>query len=350
MNLDDLSFIQKLDPENMLAEIDGMPDKLAHAWALAQNMPLPDVQDLTNVVISATGVPGIAAEILAGYAAASCPLPVSLHRDYGLPAFARGSKTLFIACDHSGNTEETLDAFHWASKQGCSILVITTGGTLAEKAGVAEYPLWRHIHHDLASSFAFLLTAFVRLGLLPKQDDFIADAVAAMKKQQGNLFAAVPAATNPAKRYAGQLVGRWVTIFGSGILAAVARCWKSQINRLAKAPANVEILPEADHNALAGIINPSDELLMPHSIALFLRSGFDHPRNVIRANTTRQIFMIEGLNTDFCLSQGETVLAQLWTAIHFGDYMAYYLALAYGINPTHMDTLNSLNAMLIAQN
>jgi glucose/mannose-6-phosphate isomerase len=169
-----------------------------------------------------------------------------------------------------------------------------------------------------------------------------------MKTQQENLRANVPASTNPAKRYAGQLVGRWITFFCSGALAAVARHWKSQINEMAKAPANVEILPDANHNSLAGIFNPSDELLMPHTLTLFLRAASDHPRNILRANLTRQTFMIEGLNTDFYLAHGDSPLAQMWTAIHFGDYMAYYLSMAYGSDPRPSEVFASLKDALAA--
>ena len=59
--------------------------------------------------------------------------------------------------------------------------------------------------------------------------------------------------------------------------------------------------------------------------------------------------MIEGLNTDVYIAQGETSLAQMWTAIHFGDYMAYYLAVAYSIDPTAVEALASLKTALAAQ-
>jgi glucose/mannose-6-phosphate isomerase len=354
VNLDDLAAMQKLDSANILAEIDDMPAQFARGWTLAQDMPLPDIAGLAHIVISGMGTPGIAADLMAGYAASQCPLPILVHHDYGLPAFANGAKTLFIACDHSGNNEETLDSYQHASQRGCAMLIISTGGRLVEKASVAGYPVWRFLHKSqphasLPFSFALLLAVFSRLGLLPHQDEFVAGAIAAMSAQKEYIKAAIPAANNPAKRYAGQLVGRWVTIFGSGTLAAVARHWKNQINELAKAPANAELLPEANHNSLAGTTNPSDELLMPHTLTLFLRAPSDHPRIILRTNITRQVFMIEGLNTDFYLAQGENSLAHMWTAIHFGEYMAYYLAIAYNTDPTSADAINSLQASLNTQ-
>jgi glucose/mannose-6-phosphate isomerase len=352
MNLDDLTTMQQLDPQNMLAEIDNLPAQLASAWALGQTFPLPQGQ-FTRVVISGMGGSAIGADLLSAYAAELCPVPVAVHRDYGIPDFAKGPETLFIASSHSGNTEETLDALEHALAAGCTIMAVCTGGKLAQKAADLNIPLWKFAHAGqpraaVGFSFGLLLAAFARLGLIPAQDTALAEAVAAMKEQQASLKAEVPAAQNPAKRYAGQLVGRWVTVFGSGVLTTVARRWKGQINELAKAPANFEFLPEADHNCLAGIINPH-ELLSSKTLTMFLRAPSDHPRNALRADITRQTFMLEGLNTDFYMAKGPNPLAHIWTAIHFGDYLAYYLAIAYQTDPTPVDALISLKAALAAQ-
>ena len=80
----------------------------------------------------------------------------------------------------------------------------------------------------------------------------LTQAVEAMRREQAQLRADIPAARNMAKRNAGQLMGRWVTVIGAEILAPVARRWKGQISEVAKAWAQFEFLPEADHNTLAG--------------------------------------------------------------------------------------------------
>jgi glucose/mannose-6-phosphate isomerase len=61
---------------------------------------------------------------------------------------------------------------------------------------------------------------------------------------------------------------------------------------------------------------------------------------------TRQGFMLEGLNADVYEAKGGNPLAQMWTALHFGDYMAYYLAIAYQIDPTPVDALQGLKKAL----
>jgi glucose/mannose-6-phosphate isomerase len=44
--------------------------------------------------------------------------------------------------------------------------------------------------------------------------------------------------------------------------------------------------------------------------------------------------MVEGMNTDAVDARGDSPLAHMWTLILFGDYMTYYLAMAYGVDPT----------------
>ncbi len=343
MNLDDLDRFKQLDTLNMLGEIDGLPDQLGFAYQLGMKHSLPDWKDFSRVVIAGMGGSAIGADLLAAYAASLAPLPVSVHRDYSLPLFARGAETLVVCSSHSGNTEETLDAFEAARKAGCRIIAVCTGGELAKRAGENDIPVWTFDHTGqpraaVGFSFGLLLAMFQRLGFIPDQKEVVDDAVAAMKRSQQHLKADVPAAKNPAKRYAGQLMGRWVTIVGSGVLSVVARRFKGQMNEVAKAGANFEFLPEADHNTLAGTINPQ-ETLNAHTMTLFLRSGSDHPRNRLRSDLTRQAFMLEGLNTDVLDARGDTSLAHMWTLILFGDYMAYYLAMGYGVDPTPIQAL-----------
>jgi glucose/mannose-6-phosphate isomerase len=343
MNLDDLDYFKQLDTRNMLGEIDSLPDQLEASYRLGMQHDLPDWGDVRQVVIAGMGGSAIGADLLATYCASLAPLPVFVHRDYGLPRFAHGAETLIICSSHSGNTEETLDAFEAARTAGCRLMAVTTGGELARRAKENNIPLWIFDHSGqpraaVGFSFGLLLAMFERLGFVPDQKDALEDAVASMKRSQQRFKADIPAVKNPAKRYAGQLMGRWVTVVGSDLMIAVARRWKGQLNEIAKAGANFEFLPEADHNTLAGVMHP-EEVLNPHTMTLFLRAPSDHPRNRLRSDLTRKAFMLEGLNTDFVDARGRTPLAHMWTMILFGDYMAYYLAMGYGVDPTPVPAL-----------
>jgi len=357
MNLDDLPRFKQLDPQDMLAHIDGLPDQLQSAWDLSQNRPLAFADGLSQsrssfrqVVICGMGGSAIGADLVTAAVMDTCPVPIIVHRDYGLPAFAKGPETLVICSSHSGNTEETLDSFEAAVENGCRVLAVSTGGKLSEKAAEAGIPVWQFEHNGqpraaVGFSFGLILGALSRLGLVPDAGEDVAGAVKAMKSQQTALVAESPVPKNPAKRLAGQLIGRWVTVFGAGVLAPVARRWKGQFNEIAKAVSNFEFIPEADHNTLAGVLHPP-EVIPPHVITLFLRAPSDHPRNRLRLDMTRKTYMLEGLNADSYTAQGDSPIAHIWTALHFGDYMAYYLAMAYSVDPTPVTALESLKAAL----
>jgi glucose/mannose-6-phosphate isomerase len=359
MNLDENISFSHLDSLNMLGEIDRLPDQLQSAWEMGQNLPRPwegpeePRSSIRQVVLSGMGGSAIGADLLAGYIVTTCRVPVLVWRDYDLPAWARGPETLVIVTSHSGDTEETLSTFEAARSANCRMLAICTSGQLEQRALSLSRPLWKFEHAGqpraaVGFSFGLLLAAFSRMGLAGSGQMELAEAVdsavQAMKTQQENLLAEVPVVKNPAKRQAGQLVGRWVNVYGAGILAPVARRWKTQVNELAKAGAGFEILPEADHNALAGLIYPMD--IQSHTLTIFLRCPSDHLRNRLRNDLTRHGFMLEGLNTDVYDAQGETTLAHMWTALHFGDYMAFYLAMHYGVDPTPVEALANFKAAL----
>jgi glucose/mannose-6-phosphate isomerase len=355
MNLDDLERFRQLDTQGMRGEIERLPEQLQAAWDLGQRLPVTSLstEAVSQVIIAGMGGSAIGGDLLTAWALPSLHIPISVHRDYGLPASARGAGTLVIASSHSGNTEETLDAFKTAAASGCTLVAVTTGGELARLAAESNVPLWSFEHRGqpraaVGFSFGLLLALLSRLELLPDPSAELADAVKSMQDLREKNRADVPAAKNPAKRYAGQLMGRWVTVFGAGMLAPVARRMKTQLNEIAKAGANFEFLPEADHNALAGTQHP-EEVLMPHTMNLFLRSPSDHPRNRRRLDLTKQAYMLEGLNTDFLDARGRTPLAHMWTLILFGDFMAYYLAMGYGVDPTPVQALVSFKDAMKAK-
>jgi glucose/mannose-6-phosphate isomerase len=337
IDLDDTDAFKQIDRLDMLSHIEGLPEQLRFAWGLGQQLPLPEWEGVERVVVAGMGGSAIGGDLVAAYTAPHCQAPFFVHRNYDLPAWARGPGTLMIASSHSGNTEETLAAFEAAVARDCRLLVLTTGGKLADLCREAGGALWRFEHHGqpraaVGFSAALLLAVLARLRLIPDVEDDLRTAIEVMHEQARTLAAGVPTVNNPAKRMAGQLYGRWVAVVGAEILEPVARRWKTQLNEVAKAWAAFESLPEADHNTLAGSGNPEEAIA--HTMVLFLRASSYHPRNLLRTNLTKKAFMLEGLNTDFIDAAGSTPLANQWSALHFGDYTAYYLAMAYGVDPT----------------
>ena len=345
MNLDQYTQFSQLDPSDMLSHIVGLPEQLQKAWELGLSLKLPSMQPVNRVVVAGMGGSAIGADLLASYLSDKATVPVFIQRDYGLPAFAFGKETLVVVSSHSGNTEESLSAFEAASRSKCQIVVVTTGGRALDEAQSLGVPVWSFVHKGqpraaVGFSFGLLLALFVRLGLISDLSQEVNKTVKLMQELRKEIAVESPIKNNPAKRLAGQLVGRHVTVFGSGFMAPVARRWKCQINEVAKAIASFEILPEADHNTLSGICHPQGEL--DKEIAIFLQASCDQVRNQKRVMETRQIMMTEGLNTDLINAKGDNRLEQMWTSILYGDFVSYYLAMQYEVDPTAIEPIWAL--------
>lgn len=349
MNLNDHAQFASIDVDDMLRYIDGLPAQLQNAWQLGLSQPLPALTPVTRVVIAGMGGSAIGADLLASFLLDRVTIPVMVQRDYGLPAYAYGKETLVVVSSHSGNTEESLSAFEAACRSNCQVLVITSGGKLLADAQSAHVPAWVFVHDGqprsaLGYTFGMVLALFVRLGLVSDLSADVKKTVSLMKELQKNIAFDVSVKNNPAKRLAGQLIGRHITVFGSGFMVPVARRWKSQFNECAKTIASFEVLPEADHNTLAGICFPQEAL--EKEMAVFLQASADGERNQKRVFETKQIMMLEGINTDMVEARGQNCLEQMWTSILFGDYVAYYLAMAYEVDPTAIDPIWSLKEAL----
>ncbi len=350
MELDNLARFRSLDPEKMIERIDGLPEQIEAAWNLGHQLPLPEAfAKAKKVVVAGMGGSAIGGSLLAAYAASKSPLPVWVWSNYGLPAWAGGEDTLVLAISHSGETEETLSAFQTALDRRNPVLAITTGGSLARLAGKNHVALWQfdfpaQPRAALGYLFALPLCVLSQLGWIANPENEIALSLTAMRAQQPSLRAEVPVVRNPAKRMAGQWMGRFVGIFASDLLAPVARRWRTQIAEIAKAWGQFEEIPELDHNAIAGSRFPEE--LIERFMLVFLRSSFDHPRNRARSGFTRELLREEGFNTDEFSAPGDGPLAQMLTCLHFGDYAAYYLAMAYGINPSPVQVIQDLKARL----
>jgi len=346
--MSDVDRFAGTDPQDMRGQIEALPEQLEAGWALGMRQPSPAGGKPALVILAGMGGSAIGADLVAAYAGSMLPVPLIVWRGYDLPACA-GPETLVVLSSHSGNTEETLSAYDAGRRASARLLAVTTGGELARRCDTSGIPVWRFEHHGqpraaVGFSFALILAALHRLGLVSDAGGDIRLAAQAMRDQQQGLRPESAVTRNPAKRMAGQLLDRMPLIVGGGLLAPVARRWRTQIAELAKAVAQFEELPEADHNMVAGVGQP--ESLITRTMAVFLRAGLDSPHLAARVEATRQVLMVEGFNTDVIDAAGTTRLAQQWTCLHYGDYVAYYLAMAYGVDPTPVAAIEDLKARL----
>ena len=345
--LDDGASLERLDPQGILARIESLPEQCEDAWRHAGDLRLPETHaDAQDVVLLGMGGSAISGDILRSLATLTARKPVQVVRGYDIPASV-GESTLVVACSHSGNTEETLSAFQQAVDAGAKTFVITTGGEIAQAADRAGAPVFRYEYEgEPRSSTGHQLMALLalgeRAGLLEPQEQAVSEAVTLMKRQRANLGFDSPRDQNPAKQLAERLQWRLPVIVGADVLDVAAYRWKTQINENSKSWALHETLPELDHNSIVGFGKPDVSRLH----VVFLRHAALHPRLLLRYEATGEALDDAGVSHETVEAQGTSALAQVMTAIYFGDLTSYYLALLNGVQPATVVPIDTLKAKL----
>lgn len=348
MNLDAIDF-SAADPMDMLARIRELPLQCRQSWAAVSGATLPEsCCRALNVAVLGMGGSAIGGDLARSLVSASCRAPITVLRDYDLPAWV-DENTLVIASSYSGNTEETLSAFEEATARGSHMVAMTTGGKLQEAAvaaGATVFPV-TYVSQPRAAlgwSLVPMLGLLQAAGFSPDQSVAVAEAADVMDLLQAEIDATVPEHGNAAKQLARRLQGRIPVVYGSGLLSEVARRWKGQMNENAKNWSFYEVLPELNHNAVLGYEFPAD--LAARLTVIMLSAPGDHPRNRVRQTVTAELLRRAGVKVEDVSARGQSPLAQILSAIHLGDYVSYYLAILNGVDPSHVNAINYLKDVL----
>ncbi len=347
--LDSETTYQQTDPEGMRHQIADLPRQCSTAWEMAQEAALPQAyRDARQIVILGMGGSAIGGALLAGLVSDECSLPILPVGGYDLPAHV-GADSLVVVSSHSGNTEETLSTFAQAEERGCRIVAVTTGGRVAELAGQKGYPILRFPKESppraaLGFSFTLLLGLLHRAGFLRDYREDVAEAVEVMDALRVSLAPEVDLADNPAKQMATRLAGRFPVVYGAGFLSPVARRWKGQFNENSKNWAAWEEMPELNHNAVVGYGLPQEARRV--ITVVMLRSALDHHRVQLRWEATRGLLDEAGVACETAWGEGKSRLAQMFSLIHFGDYVSLYLAMLNGADPSPVPPITILKKRL----
>ncbi len=348
-NLDDPQVYKDYDPEGMLARIREMPWQCQQAWQMAMDFNLPaDYSGIDKVVILGMGGSAIGGDLARSLAASETKVPIFIHRDYDLPAFVDG-RTLVIASSYSGNTEETLASFEQALETKSKKLVITTGGKLKAMAGERRIPVFSFAYQAqpraaLGFSLLPVLCFLQRLGILNDKSADVAETVQVLQEISVKINEGAVASQNPAKQLAQRLYSYLPVIYGAGILAEVAHRWKTQFNENSKAWAFYEVFPELNHNAVVGYQLPRE--FASRIKVILLRSPSLHRRIQLRYQVTCQLLDQAGVGYEFVDGMGKSPLSQMMSLVLFGDYVSYYLAILYKIDPAPVKVIDYLKEQL----
>ncbi len=345
--IESVERIRAADPGNMLDRIKDLPKQVRDAWTIARAAQLPPAHgDVRNITVAGMGGSAIGGDLAAALLADELKVPMSVHRDYGLPAYV-GRDSLVIASSYSGNTEESLSSFEEAQRRGARVLVLTTGGKIADLARAAKYPVITFKYSAqpraaLGYSLGLVLGTLSRLGFVR---DLSADVDAALN-DLARLEERVHegARTNDAKKLAIELYGRIIFAYGGGALGVMARRVKGQWNENAKNWAAYDVLPELNHNAVVGFPHP--DIARDALTVLFLRSDRDNPRHKLRFDVTRELLDRATIQHKTLQFSGSSMLSEVLQLTLFTDYVSFYVALLNGADPTPVKSIDYLKERL----
>lgn len=357
--LDDAAALRAADPGGMLRAVASSGAQVREAVTLAAEAGLERLAAEGRpraFVVAGMGGSAIAGDVLAAVAGTGCPVPVLVHRGYGLPGWV-GPADLVAGVSCSGGTEETLSALDEAQRRGCRLLAVGAAGSPLEqraeraRAPFVPAPLGRQPRASVWALSTPLVLAGSALGLLhapPAALEATAtrlDEISAICRPDSDAF------VNPAKALALELRETLPLVWGGSPLAgAAAYRFSCQLNENAKYPAVPGAVPEATHNQVVTFDGPfargsddPDDLFRdrvdgpgaaPRLRLVLLRDPDEHPRARRRCEVSKDIAAQRGVPVSEVAAVGGTPLERLASLVGLTDFASVYLALLYGVDPT----------------
>src|SRR5712691_5619203 len=345
--IESVDRIRAADPGDMLGRIKELAQQIRDAWATLGKAALPPAYgDVRNITVAGMGGSAIGGDLAAALLADELKVPMAVHRDYGLPAYI-GRDSLVIASSYSGNTEETLASFEQARKRGAKVLVLTTGGKLADLARASNYPVVTFSYKAqpraaLGYSLGLVLGVLTKLTFVRDLTADIDAALADLAKIEERVHEG--ARTNDAKKMALELFGRVIVAYGAGVMGVMARRVKGQWNENAKNWSAFDVMSELNHNAVVGFPHPP--IAKDALTVLLLRSDRDNPRHKIRFDVTAELLDRAGVKHKTLKFSGASMLSEVLQMTMFTDYVSFYIALLNGADPSEVKSIDYLKDRL----
>ena len=346
IDLDDARALSAGDPSGMLAAVASLSEHCRDGRAIGlSTIGLPSAEGLTALTFCGMGGSAVAGDLLRALYRERVGIPIDVVRGPVLPEYC-GPRTLVICASYSGNTAETLACFREATRRGCRVMVVTSGGELfAAPSASATVVVPGGFQPRAALGFLAFASfgALETAGLLPDLTDDVDETIVELDALLPRLGPAAPRGANLAKDLAFRIDDRVPVIWGSeGIGAVAAGRWKTQFNENAKIPAWASSMPELDHNEVVGWTLPAGRGFF----LVALRHEGEHTDIAARFPLSIEIAQQAGVVAEEVWGAGRSALARLMSLVLLGDFTSVYHALAHGVDPTPVAVIDRLKAAL----
>lgn len=347
-----LKSIRKFDKASMLDLLLDFYLQCQAADDIGQKCDL-DLEDkkFNKIIFAGLGGSAIGADLIKSYLYAESKLPILVFREYDLPAIL-DPQTLVFILSYSGNTEETLSAYNQARSSQATIIGISSDGKLKQEClndsrTFVEIPSGLPPRCALGYLSIIPLRILERLGLAPSQEAQIKETISVLKGlRDDNLNPRIGLKENIAKFIAHKIFNKYCLAYSASVnFDVVLTRFRAQLNENSKSLASSHCLPEMNHNEIVGWQNP--KRLFKNFVVLFFKDKDMHPRVKKRIAISQDILKKENIEIWEINSRGESLLSRIFALIYIGDFISFYLAVLYGVDPTPVERIVYLKKQLL---
>jgi glucose/mannose-6-phosphate isomerase len=341
--------IRRIDASDMRGLLLRFPEQVEEAIAIGERSKIRlDPSRVASIVVTGLGGSAIGGDLLRSYLADEVRIPIVVNRHYSLPEFV-SRRSLVIVSSYSGNTEETIAAHRDALKRGARVLCISSNGATERLAkhhrnALIKIPKGFPPRAALGYSFFPVLVTLIRSGLVRSRLRDFRETVRLLKKK-AVLYGELSSSSNDALSIARKFKGRLPVIYSTTEhFDSVNLRWRTQLAENAKVLAYGNVLPEMNHNELVGwnVLKK----LMKEIVVVILRDADEHPRVRVRLDLTKKIVAKYSPHNIEVKSEGESLLARMFSLIYLGDWVSYYLAVLNRVDPTPVKVIDYLKSEL----
>lgn len=315
--------------------VQNFTSQLRESKAIADKAIVSDSNAISSILITGLGGSGIGGTIISELIADSCQVPVTINKDYFLPAFVNAS-TLVIISSYSGNTEETLNALQQAISKKAQLVAITSGGKVMELAkqhqfDFIEVPGGKPPRSCIGYSMVQLIKVLSTKKFAPSSlFTDLEKAISLLDKESESIKL-------EAQSIAKKLVDKIPVLYSLGTCEGTVVRFRQQINENSKMLCWHNTLPEMNHNELVGWTTRNEDLAV-----VTFHTSFDYARTKKRYEVCRPLFEQYASSVTDITAKGESKLEQFLYLIHIGDWISCYMADLRGIDPVEVNVIDHL--------
>ena len=324
----------------MRTRIEEFTKHITEALAISDATTLtPFSGTIENVLICGLGGSGIGGTIIAQIATQDAKCPITINKDYKIPAFVN-ENTLVVCCSYSGNTEESLEMLTQAQAKNAVVACITSGGKLEE---IAKEKNYNHIiipgGHPPRGAFGlgFPPIFYILSHYKVISNDYISqfkNTVKTIDAEEANIIKEAQAATE-------KLFNKIPVIYSDANYEGVAVRFRQQINENSKMLCWHHAIPEMNHNELVGWTKKNEDL----AVVIF-RNDDDYFRTQKRMEVNKTVFEKYTSTIVELYSKGNTQLERALYLVHLGDWISLLLGEKKGIDISEVDVIVHLKGEL----